>query len=816
MPHPYIAKLQKSIGVLVVSSFAILSVPVQGQSISQADRYYEAQQYYRAAMAYQKVLKADSLHYRAAYQLAESYRNLFSYAKAAKYYAKVAKEASASFPLATYYYAQTLNYQQKYEEALYWYEQFLNNPKEVNTQYIVQAKKEEAGCVQALIAQQSAERQNLLTQLREPINSSFQDFAPAIYLHDSSLLISSTRLADKGEISYRSGEGFSDQYVWQLDSTGWKDLTSEARFRQLNTRWSDASGSFTADKKTYYFTRCGINAKLCKIYVSEWKSGKWQEARPLGDAINLKGSNSKHPAVSASGDTLIFSSDRKGGKGGADLWMSIKNEASGWQAAKNLGSYINTPQDEISPFYYAKDDLLIFASDGWQGMGGMDLYLTKIRAAQEAEPTALAPPFNSSQDDCFLVFGNARGYLASNRLGDFDIYTFTKAADFSWDHLLQGEQKALSKAGSRKSATFEGMITDYSPLLDAEEHNLTVMRSSGQDYLRNGSSRFVLSADVNDILLEQLRDKQSLQQGAAVLTQAVNSEDTLSEDNLLISFSTYQVSNDEQVEISGKVYHRNKNNVPAATLNLYLLDELGSIIKITTSNEDGEFRFVNLEASTSYQIRYADAENDVQEYRIENLRVFGYGDDFTTIHFENIYFDFNQSYLRNEAKVALNQLVEFYEQHPSSVIEINAFTDSTGNDVYNLQLSRNRGQAAFDYLVERGVDRSALVFNAKGVSTAIASSNSLISQQLNRRIEFYVIGKNLTYEPEIVTRMLRPQVTLYTLSNETGMSLEEIKNLNGLNSNDLQAYKPIRIYEWAYEKAPTLFYQMQVRSESER
>ncbi|MDF9795315.1 outer membrane protein OmpA-like peptidoglycan-associated protein [Catalinimonas alkaloidigena] len=814
----YIAKLQKSaylyLAVTGCICFFALNL-ASAQSIVQADNYYSAQQYYKASQLYQKIVSGDSSHYQAAYQLAHCYRYLYKYQRAEKYYGDVAQNAGRNFPLAPYYYAQMLKYNQRYEDALFWYNQFLKNYADKSSKFVIQAEKEKEGCVQAILSQPEGNDKVKLNRLSEDVNTvDYQEFAPALYQHDSIIAYSSTRIDSHDNISNRSGEAFSNQYLVKKDSQAWKDISRETRFSQLNTKWSDANGSFTADGMYYYFTRCSPTTDgFCHIYVTTQKNGKWQEARLLGEDINAPNSNTKHPSISANGDTLFFVSDRAGGLGGTDIWMSRRVEGE-WKAAVNLGNDTNTVDDEISPFYSTKHKLLIFASDGRSGIGGMDLYMAEINQATPETPVPLASPFNSSKDDCYLVLGENVAYMASNREGSFDIYSVHKQEKQSFFRLLQGIHADQLVKQQKEGEVFEDIITDYSVLMSQKEENITVMHSSGQDFLRNGSSRFVLSADVNDILLEQLRDKKALTEGTTYTPTAENSADTLSENNLLVSFSTFQISSDEMVEISGSVSYRNQENTPVAKLSLYLLDEEGNITKITTTNAQGEFRFVNLEAEAAYEIRYSETlEAQQPNYKLENLRVFGYGNDFVTLHFENIYFDFNQSYLRNEAKVALDQLAAFHERYPESVIEINAFTDSTGNDVYNLQLSRERGQSAFNYLLEQGVDRSALVFNAKGVSTAIESSNSFISQQLNRRVEFYVLGKDLKFEQEVVTRMLRPKITLYTLANETGMSLEEIKRLNGLNGNELQAYKPIRIYRWAYEQAQGLFYQMQLRSE---
>ena len=185
------------------------------------------------------------------------------------------------------------------------------------------------------------------------------------------------------------------------------------------------------------------------------------------------------------------------------------------------------------------------------------------------------------------------------------------------------------------------------------------------------------------------------------------------------------------------------------------------VAKITTTNEIGKFHFVNISPGTRYTVVLGRRRATVDEtYHTQDLVVREYGDEMRTVPYETLYFDFNQSALRPEARQSLRDLTQYFNEHPRTAIEINAFTDSLGNDTYNQQLSQLRGQSVFDFLLEQGVDRSSLVINAQGVSTALASTNSSVSQQLNRRVEIQLISENINYYPHAETRIVRPNVSL--------------------------------------------------------
>lgn len=782
----------------------------QTQLQKRADKFYEAQQYHVAAQLYERLLAEDTTHYYAAYRLGHCQRELFAYEEAEKHFAYLAKNAAQYFPASLFYYARALMRKEDFSSAIHWYENYLSLPeRQLDTSLARMARSEKASCLEAMLLP-SVTEDVLVERLPDPVNTDYQEFAPVFYGGDSVLLFSSSRPQAKGPRSNRSGQRFTDQYLFQADSSSWRIFADADRLGRLNSDGSEASGSFTADMRTYYFTRCGERGGNCRIYRSIKSKGHWQPPQLLPEAINQMGTNSKHPFVTASGDSLFFVSDREGGFGKTDIWLSAYDPQKGWQKARNLGAEINSSQDEIFPFYHQSEDLFIFGSDGHDGPGGMDLYMTKLENTTKSNLLPLEAPFNTAQDDCCLVFGKSLGYLASNRDGNFDIYSFSKEKDQSLRQLLMGIAPASSRQPLVAGQSYNEVITDHSLLMDNDREYLSVMHSDRQNYMSNGSSRFVLSADVNDIMLEQLRDEEALLREDS-LQSGIRMTDSASSPHVLASFSTRQIDPDDQVEINGRIlYADNFQVVPE--LRLYLLNQQGEVIKITTTNQEGAFRFINLQPASAFQIVDADAEGE-RKLRL-SYQLSSYGSEVKTLKFENIYFDFNQAGLRNEAQIALDELVEYHREHPSAVIEINAFTDTTGNDIYNLQLSRERGLAAFNYLLEADVDRSSLVINARGASTTAFSSNSFVSQQLNRRVELYITGNGLDYKSEIVTRMLRPRVTLNMLSSRTGMSKEDIRRLNGNLKNELKAYKPLRLYGWAVQQAPSLFYQMTVRSEN--
>lgn len=170
---------------------------------------------------------------------------------------------------------------------------------------------------------------------------------------------------------------------------------------------------FTADGRTMYFTySCPVNGQDlgAKIYVSNRASGEWgepQEVKLFRDSSITVG----HPALCATGDTLYFASDAPGGFGGKDIWFA-EQDGDGWGVPQNMGSKVNTSGDEMYPCVHA-DGTLYFASNGWPGYGGLDIF----KIGRDSVLLNMGNPFNSNQDDFGITFaGNTQnGFFSSNR-----------------------------------------------------------------------------------------------------------------------------------------------------------------------------------------------------------------------------------------------------------------------------------------------------------------------------------------------------------------------------------------------------------------
>jgi peptidoglycan-associated lipoprotein len=232
----------------------------------------------------------------------------------------------------------------------------------------------------------------------------------------------------------------------------------------------------------------------------------------------------------------------------------------------------------------------------------------------------------------------------------------------------------------------------------------------------------------------------------------------------------------------------------AGDVEVLLTDKKGKVLKSTRTNEEGLFRFDNLPPD-DYKVIMKDADPRLTakvEYIINDVDVKKSEQVATRKLFENIYFDFDKFDLRPEAKKTLDDLIAYYKLHKEIQIEMNANTDSYGSDEYNIKLSNNRGKGALGYLIASGVNKSALVVTGRGEDKPLASNENQVGRQLNRRVEFYIIG-GPGYEAKAMAYVIEPKITLYSVAKKFNMTMEEVKALNGLEGNNLMAYRPLRV-----------------------
>jgi peptidoglycan-associated lipoprotein len=248
----------------------------------------------------------------------------------------------------------------------------------------------------------------------------------------------------------------------------------------------------------------------------------------------------------------------------------------------------------------------------------------------------------------------------------------------------------------------------------------------------------------------------------------------------------------KSISVVGKVVDDKGNK--ASNVEVALTDANDVKLKVTKTNDEGVFRFDNL-ATGNYRVVLIEKDSKVTQkisYKVDTIIIQSSTIAANRKLFENIYFDFNQSDLRPEAKKTLDELAAYSNKNPQIQIELNANTDGLGTDTYNRALSEKRGQAAIDYLIGKGVDHSRIVMNPLGKERPLTSNDNEVGRQLNRRVEFYILG-GPNYETKNMAYVVEPKATLYSIAQKFNMTVEEIREINALSSDDVIPFTPLRV-----------------------
>lgn len=367
--------------------------------------YEEAANYYLEAYQ-QKKSKPDFL-----YKAANCYEHLRFYKKAANFYKEL--KDHKDFPLAPLQYAKALKQNAEYQEAMVAFKSFLvNYTGEDKSYYIKIIKNEVKGCEYAL---SGAEGQNewIAEHLSENINTVADEVAPLPF-NDDIIYFTSTM------------EGFSKIYRSHFQGGTWSKavVPSFPSFKDQHV----AHGTFTPDHHRFYFTLCNntdfdvVNGQ-CDLYVTVRENDAWSTPRKLRDYVKLEGTTATHPFVIHEGDmeVLYFASDRKGGKGGMDIWFMTRHVDSpeyDFTLPQNAGNNVNTYGDELTPYYDIENGYLYYSSNGHPSIGGFDVFKSLGSMSKFSSPQNLGKPVNSSADDYYFVENKSKtgAYVASNRV----------------------------------------------------------------------------------------------------------------------------------------------------------------------------------------------------------------------------------------------------------------------------------------------------------------------------------------------------------------------------------------------------------------
>jgi outer membrane protein OmpA-like peptidoglycan-associated protein/tetratricopeptide (TPR) repeat protein len=442
----------------------------------------------------QEAISADSKFIEAYALLADVYRLRHKTALAIENYKKVLA-LNPEFNRGVYLKLGECEINQaQYTDAQQNLEKYLTYPN-ISNQNVFAAKKMIADCQFSINALQHPVEFKPVN-LGPTVNTADDEYSPVATADEKTLIF--TRQINSNEDFYQS---VKVDNKWQ---------TATYLSDKINTpNFNEGSEAISQDGKFLFFTGCNRPDGLgrCDIYIAQKKGNDWGKPFDLSPPVNTSGWESQ-PSISADGRTLYFVSNRRGGYGGYDIWKSRLTDK-GWGEPENLGPNINTAGNEQSPFIHADDSTLYFCSNGWPGMGGQDLFVSKLgKNGVWQKPENLGYPINTNGDESGLTISadGATAYFASNNLngyGGFDIYTFEMPVK-ARPRLVTYVKGVVQDAKSRQFLQAEVEIIAlqnnnvvYQNYSDAENGDFLATLTSGKNYALNISKSGYLFYSAN-------------------------------------------------------------------------------------------------------------------------------------------------------------------------------------------------------------------------------------------------------------------------------------------------------------------------------
>ena len=441
--HQDFFKLSNMKNIITLSFIILTTIGFSQEKYKVADILFEKMQYNEAAKLYEIAIANGDKSKEAFQKLGDAYYFNTNMEGANKWYSKLITEYKGEIGEEYIFrYAQSFKGIGKYSTARKWMKEFSERAN-INSKKIVQNEL-------ALKKILEKEQQFVLNNLS--INTVFSDFGP-MYYGDKLIYASAMDSSYYQTNNYNLNKSpFLNLYIGSINSKN-ADVTAIEEFSKvLNSKYHEATLSFTSGFKKVYYTRNNYNGnggvdnkginrlKLYSATVTEDENGKvdWGNTKEL--PFNSEEYSVGHPALSKDGTKLYFVSDMPGSIGETDIFVVDILGEDEYSQPRNLGTKINTSGREMFPFVTEKK--LYFASDGHLGLGGLDIFESNYTTIFEA-PVNLGAPLNSVLDDFGYIVNEEmnNGFVCSNRnsgKGDDDIYFFDRIPVGPCTQLIKG------------------------------------------------------------------------------------------------------------------------------------------------------------------------------------------------------------------------------------------------------------------------------------------------------------------------------------------------------------------------------------------
>ncbi len=730
--------MNKSIILFSIICLIQLSSHAQTAAINSANKLYFKKLYVQAIPKYESVLRKDSSNADVLVNLGDCYRLTNNNRGQLICYGKLIKTGKAE-DIHKLYYGQALMEAGKYDDAKRYMDEFKADGRG------------EAFSKGISNLQKFSKNADAYAITEFQYNSNYDDFGATAFLGDK-IVFTSTRTKSTW-ITKRhgwTGNSYCHMYLTEKDAFGQYD-TPAMFIAEYSTKYNDGPFCTSKDGQTIFFTRNGTTKKeqsldgsqKLKIFQANIIKDDLQSLMSM--KFNSNEYNCAHPSISADGKTLYFSSDMGGGQGGMDIWYCKLDASGSWGNPVNMGDKVNTKGNELFPSI-TEDNLLYFASNGHEGLGGLDVFETKIKDDKAGKIYNMGKPVNSEHDDfAYNVYAEGKkAFLSSNRktggMND-DIYNVD----------------ILRKVARGKVVNFIVKNKETQEVLP-----LTTIKLNTDSFSTNekGEFQFVLEEDVNYKLLVKKEKFFDIEDSLSTKTTPEGDEFT----------KTIELEKDPNLSLLAGIYDA-KTGAGIEGVKIKIKDlAVSNDFELIQTEKNGEYRkplkgkrigdkllylvtiekegYVTKTTNFTYEIK-KEGEIQMNELLALTIGKVEVGMDLAKmIDIKPIYFDLGKSKIRPDAAVELDKVVKVMKEYPAMIIELGAHTDCRGAAAANMKLSDARAKASAAYIVKQGIDKSRIsgkgygeskLLNSCGCEGKVKSTCTEFEHSQNRRTEFIIV-----------------------------------------------------------------------------
>jgi outer membrane protein OmpA-like peptidoglycan-associated protein/tetratricopeptide (TPR) repeat protein len=609
-----------------------------------------------------------------------------------------------------------------------------------------------------------------ITNVGKGINSEYPEYAPIISADESIMIFTSRRKGSTGGLVDENGEYFEDIYSSYNTNGTWTapvKIDSAAQANSTKPKWSRAKKLSSAINTEKHDAAIGLSSDAQKlfiyrnedVYMSKLKGKDWGIPVKLNSAVNSK---YKEPSASLSADenTLFFTSDRKGGFGGKDIYKSTKNKQGEWSTAENLGPTINTIYDEDAPFIQSDGKTLYFSSKGHTSMGGYDIFKS-IFEEKWSSPENMGFPVNSAGDDIYYVVSakGDHGYFSSLRsegYGGMDIYYLT----IEGVNIPLTEVKGLVLVGdSLKPAGARIVIVDnntnkevgtYSA--NSESGKYLLIFPPGKNYKMTVTADGFIPHVENIFIPDQKRFYQLYQEihfqhiraaNGRIIGQKVAIENAFFDINKYIhSDSALFNHKDTASAFSAYLNFLNKNNKKLHPRDSLVYSEKNATL-IYNSNDS--LLLAHIEPLLTKDTINFSGDNITKSYYSkvptkltpsttkQNPSLPGNKNEKRKPI--EIFYQTNSFLLDSNSIKEIDDISVYLKENKKVKIRINGYTDSIGPNDYNYKLGMARAKSVRELLAKNGIENKRMEINSYGKRRQIILKDKEQSLIKNRRAE---------------------------------------------------------------------------------